>query len=66
MVLHKSNTVRNSGGLPVLGASGGFNYRVFSINIPQECDEIRFQVLNNSQKNTFAYSFDDAFSNALR
>ncbi len=62
MVLHKSNTVRNSGVLSVLGASGGFNYRVFSINIPKECDEIRFQLFNNSQKNTFAYSFDDAFN----
>ncbi len=62
MVIHKSNTVRNSGALSVLGATGGFNYRVFSINIPQECDEIRFQLYNSAGKNTFVYSFDDAFN----
>lgn len=60
--MHKTNTVRNSGVLSVLGASGGFNYRVFSINIPQECDEIRFQLYNSSGKNRFVYSFDDAFN----
>jgi len=54
------NTVRNS---PNLVASlTGNNSVVYSIRIPQECDEIRFQLYNNREKNSFCYSFDDKFS----
>jgi len=63
MVQHKSNTVKSTGDLvSVLGASGGFNYRVISIVIPQQCDEIRFRVFSNAQKNDFCYSFSDRFN----
>ncbi len=53
------NTVRNS---PLLQARLNANKSVvYSIRIPQECDEIRFQLFNQREKNSFCYSFDDKF-----
>lgn len=60
MAKGKANRVRNSGELDAVTTSG--DYAVYSIVIPQEADEIRFQVISNSSKNAFSYSFDDMFN----
>lgn len=56
---NKSNTTNSTG---ILTVGNGTSTRIISIDIPEQCDEIRFQVALNATKNVPCYSFDDFFN----
>ena len=59
MVQYKSNSTKNIG-IHSVGTNGFYN--IMSIDIPQECDEIRFQYFGNATKNIPMYSFADRYN----
>ncbi len=60
MVQYKSNSTKNVGIRPV--GTGGVSHTIVSIDIPEQCDEIRFQYFGNTSKNVPFYSFADRYN----
>mgnify|MGYP003626913834 CR=1 FL=1 len=60
MVQYKSNSTKNIGIQSVGTAPSTVN--IMSIDIPQECDEIRFQYFTNTTKNLPLYSFANRYN----
>lgn len=59
MVVHKSNKVSSSG---IISVGNNTATRIISIDVPQQCDEIRFQYFGNTSKNVPIYSFDEYYN----
>jgi|SaaInlStandDraft_1057018.scaffolds.fasta_scaffold32199_3 hypothetical protein len=60
MVQYKINETKNIG-IRSAG-TGGSTHNIASIDLPEQCDEIRFQYYSNTTKNVPFYSFSDRYN----